>query len=167
MTVAVRKSRMKETLPMRVGVLDRTGVLLPADGFCQKRLREKGLKVGDMVTVQVRRMREYWYHKMVHLFGELVAQSIDDFRGMTAHDVLKRLQAEAQIGCEAVSIRVMSTGEMAVMYYPRSLAYDEMDQDEFENVFTGFCQHVVEHYWPTLDLENIQALVEIMGEQVS
>ena len=61
----------------------------------------------------------------------------------------------------------MSTGEMAVMYYPRSLAYDEMDQDEFENVFTGFCQHVVEHYWPTLDLENIQALVEIMGEQVS
>ena len=54
MAANVRKSRMKETLPMRVGRMNQTGVLLPADGFCQKRLREKGLKVGDIVSVQVR-----------------------------------------------------------------------------------------------------------------
>lgn len=167
MVANVRKSRMKETLAMRVARIEKAGVLLPADGFCQKRLREMGLKVGDIVSVKVNRMREYWYHKMVHIFGQLVAENIEGFHGMKAHDVLKRLQAEAQIGCEAISIKVISTGDMVVMHYPRSLAYGEMDQAEFESVFIGFCQHVVEHYWPTLSLENMQALVEIMGEQVS
>lgn len=158
----VRKSRHHETIPMRVS----RGCLMPADGFAQKRLREKNFQLHEIVSVRIRRMREYWYHKWVHLFGELVAQNIPDFHGMTAHKVLKRLQAEAIIGCEEVAIR-LEDGTKATMHFPRSLAYDEMDQAEFEEVFAGFCQHIIARYWPDLDQDAIPELIEAMEDQVA
>lgn len=158
----LRKSRHHETIPMRVD----KGALVPADGYAQMRLRERGMSRGEIVSVRIRRMREYWYHKWVHLFGQMVADNIEDFHGLTAHQVLKRLQAEALIGCEEMTLR-LDSGEQATIHYPRSLAYDELDQHEFEQVFSGFCQHVIARYWPDLDQSQIAALLEVMDEEVA
>ncbi|CUR48470.1 Phage protein [Alloalcanivorax xenomutans] len=146
---------------MRVG----KGVFMPADVHAQQRLKDKNFRMGEVVGVQVRRMREYWYHKMVHAFGDLVAQNIDDFAGMNAHEVLKRLQVEGLIGCTCIPLRT-ETGERVDYYVPRSLAYDEMDQAEFEEVYGAFCQLVVERYWPNLEPEQVAVLAEIMGDYI-
>lgn len=158
----IRKSRQEESIPMRV----QKGALVPADGFAQMRLREKNFQYHEIVTVKIRRMREYWYHKWVHLFGQMLAENLEDFRGMKAHQVLKRLQAEAVIGCEPISMRT-EDGELVVLNCPKSLAYDQMDQAEFEEVFQGFCQHVVARYWPGLDQDQIVAMMEVMEDQVA
>ena len=96
-----------------------------------------------------------------------MARNIDDFRGLTGHQVLKRLQAEAQIGCDEVAVR-LEDGQKVVMFFPRSLAYDEMDQEEFEQVFRGFVEHVYERYWPDLQVEpdRLAAMLEFTEAQI-
>lgn len=157
-----RKRVRRERLMFRV---DR-GCLKPADGFCQKRLREKNFKVGDIVSAEVKKPREYWYHKHAHVFGELVAQNIPDFEGMGAHEALKRIQREGEIACEYLTYRDKD-GNRLTLIYPRSLSYDEMDQAEFEQVFTAMCRHVAMQYWPGLTADQVADMAEMMGDQVA
>ena len=157
-----KSRRRPERLMFRVG----KGVLQPADQFTQQRLRDKKLNFGDIVSAVVRKPRVYWYHKFAHMFGELVAQNVPDFEGVTAHEALKRIQAEGHIGCEYISYRD-ENGVKCTLGYPRSLSYDEMDQSEFEEVFTAMCRHVAARYWPGLTMDQVAEMAELMGDQVA
>jgi hypothetical protein len=75
--------------------------------------------------------------------------------------VLKRLQWEADIACDVMP--VMMDGLVAAeVRIPLSMSFDAMDEGEFTEVFTGFCRHIVDRYWPSMTVEQIQEMAEMM-----
>lgn len=155
MTIKLRKERMM----LRVV----KGALIPADSYTEARLRDRGYKIGDIVSADIKKPRHPKFHGLVHQLGALVAENIESFSGMKAHAVLKRLQWEGNIGCEEMGVMVPGVG-MAMIRTPKSLGYESMDQGEFYEVMRAFCNWISEKYWPSLDAEQIEQMAGVMVE---
>lgn len=155
----MKKSRKKETFLLRV----EKGKLVPDDGYTAKRLREKNYNFGDVLRATLTKPRNVGFHRLVHAFGALVADNIEDFQGMGAHTVLKRIQLEAGIGCDEMLLRTPS-GMQFIHLIPHSLSFADMDDGEFKEVYRQMCEFVSNKYWPDLDADQIAAMVELMPE---
>lgn len=149
--------RKPERFPLRVV----RGAFQPADRSCQARLRDKGFKTGDLVFVEFRKPRNPKFHRLAHALGQLCADNIEAFESMDPHRVLKRLQIEAQIGCDEMAIVVPGVGK-CLHLIPRSLSYESMSEDEFHEVIAGFCRHISKQYWPTLTPEAVEQMAGVM-----
>lgn len=165
------RKRAKERLAMRVGtaVIDGktgavVGVLIPADSYSRERLRAMGLRRGDLVFIEIFKPRNGGFHRLIHRLGGLCAENIEAFKGLDAHKVLKRLQWEAGIGCEEVGVEVPGVG-LAVVRWPLSMAYSEMDDGEFREVSRAFCRYLAERYWPGLDEDQVELLSQNFVEE--
>ncbi len=142
------------------------GCLAPADGLAQARLRDRGFRVGDVVSAVLTKPRSPGYHRYAHKLGELIAQNIESFEGMDPHSVLKRLQWEAGIGCDEMAVTVPGFG-LATVRWPRSLSFGSMDQSAFEQTVLGFCRHIASTYWPDLSPEEVAEMAEAMPQEVA
>lgn len=80
---------------------------------------------------------------------------------MDAHQVLKRLQVEARVGCDELGIKIPGLG-FAVQFIPRSLSFESMSEDEFRGVVRALCDHIARQYWPTMDAEQVERMAEAM-----
>ena len=149
--------RKPERLMMRVI----KGAIVPADNYTAGRLRDRGLHVGDIVSCEIRKPRNPRFHRLAHAIGQLCAENIDDFTGMDAHSVLKRLQIEARIGCEEIGIKVPGYGYM-IQFIPRSLSFASMDEQEFHDIVQGFCRYISEQYWPGMDAQQVERMAAAM-----
>lgn len=155
----INVKRRKEKLALRII----KGGLVPADAYTQKRLREKGYKVNDVVFAVITKPRNPRFNGLVHKFGEIVADNIDDFENYDPHKVLKRIQTEALIGCEENVFRVPGVG-LITQYVPRSLSFESMDEGEFHEIFKAMCNHIAKHYWTSLSSEQIAEMIQVMVE---
>jgi hypothetical protein len=151
------KKRKPERFPMRVA----KGCFVPADLSTQERLRERGFKTGDLVFMEIRKPRNPRFHRLAHALGQLCAENIEAFEGMEAHRVLKRLQIEAQIGCDEMAIVVPGVGK-CLHLIPRSLSFESLDEGEFKEVISGFCRWIVRQYWQTLTPEQVEEMAGVM-----
>jgi len=151
--------RRNERIPLRVA----KGSLVPADDLAASRLRARGYNLNDIVFAEIKKPRNPGFHRLAHRIGMLVSENIDVFTGMRAHDVLKRLQWEANIGCEEVVVQE-ANGDIRLIRWPLSLSFESMDQGEFREVVTAFCRHISETYWPDLDAETIEDMADSMVE---
>lgn len=149
--------RRRERLALRVD----KGCLRPADSSTQARMREKGYHVGDLVFAEITKPRSPGFHRLAHRIGMLCSQNIEAFSGMEAHAVLKRLQWEANIGCEEIGVQVPGVG-LAMMRWPVSLGFESMEQGEFQEVTKAFCRHIAATYWKTLNEDQIAEMAESM-----
>lgn len=154
MTTAKRKP---ERFPLRVV----RGAFQPADLSTIARLRDKGFKTGDLVFVEFRKPRNPKFHRLAHALGQLCAENIEAFEGMDPHRVLKRLQIEAQIGCDEMAIVVPGVGK-CLHLIPRSLSFESLDEGEFHEVIAGFSRHIARQYWPSLTPEAIESMAGVM-----
>ena len=152
--------RRRERLALRVV----KGSLIPADASTQGRMRERGYKVGDLVFAEITKPRNPKFHRLAHRIGSLCAQNIDSFSGMDAHKVLKRLQWEANIGCEEIGVQVPGVG-LAMMRWPQSLGFESMEEGEFHEVTRQFCRHIAHQYWPSMSAEKVQEMVDSMVDE--
>ncbi|NIT58409.1 MAG: hypothetical protein GWN00_19935 [Aliifodinibius sp.] len=137
------------------------GGYAPADEYTAARLRDKGHRINDIVFAQMSKPRNPKFHNLAHKFGELVSENIDSFMSMDAHKVLKRLQIEANIGCEEVAANIAGHG-MIILKIPRSLSFESMEEGEFQEVMRGMCRHVAEFYWPMLSEDEIAEMAGVM-----
>lgn len=151
------KKRTPERFPLRI----QRGAFIPADQTTVARLRDKKFSTGDIVFVEFRKPRNPKYHRLAHALGRLVAENIEQFEGMDAHRVLKRLQIEGNIGCEETAIYVPGVG-MCMHRTPLSLSFESMDQGDFHEVMQGFCRHIAKVYWPELAPEQIEQMAGVM-----
>lgn len=83
---------------------------------------------------------------------------------MDAHKVLKRLQWEANIGCEEIGVQVPGVG-LAMMRWPLSLGFESMEEGEFKEVSRKFCRHIAATYWKTLNENQIAEMAESMVDE--
>lgn len=148
---------MKKKQPERIMFRVEKGALVPASELAKLSLRNKGFKLGDLVSAELRQTRNPGFHRLAHALGKLLAENLDTFDGMDAHRVLKRLQWESGVGCEEMGCNVPNVGLMTVRI-PLSLSFDAMDQGQFYEIYTGLCNHVRKTYWrdmPEGELENM------------
>lgn len=135
------------------------GGLIPADPWAASELRQKGYKVGDVLGADLSKLRNPKFNGLVHRIGQLCVRNIEEFKYSDAHDVLKRLQLEANIACDEVAIRLPGYG-MAFHRVPRSLSFDSMDEGVFHQTAKAFCSYIAETYWPDMDPEQIEEMAE-------
>jgi len=161
--------------------------LVPADRFAENQFKEKKLKIGDIVKVFVRKLRNGKFNRKVHRIGQLCVMNIDEFRHMDAHSVIKRLQLEGNIYCDEMAIKPSVAGVsipkqiisilepilnafglkltddgLLIVRYPQSLSYESMTQDEYEDAAKRICRYLSENYWHGLEDWQIDELAENM-----
>lgn len=157
---------MTKRRPERFALRVVKGGMQPADSLTASRLRDKGYRVGDIVFAEIKKPRSPRFHALAHVFGQMVADNIEDFGGMNPHQVLKRLQWEAGTGCETMGVKIPGVGYHEIRI-PRSLSFETMDDGEFREVFRGFARHVAQTYWPDLDEDQIMQMAEVMPGEVA
>lgn len=146
----------------RVMLRFQKGAIVPADAFSQRLLREKGFRVGDIVAGDLAKPRHGWTWKRAHLFGQLLADNIDDFEGRSAHQVLKTIQRAARIECDVITFRI--DGHVVEEFQPRSLSYESMDEATWTEVYRSMCQYVIREYWPGMTEYQITEMINLMPE---
>ncbi len=139
------------------------GGFAPADDLTAARLR-KVMKVGDEVFVELKKPRNPKFHRLTHQFAALLIDNTDAFGHYTdPHAVLKRLQWEANAGCDELAVDVPGIGLMSVRT-PRSLSFESMCEDEFQAVYAQMCAHAGAKYFGGLPAEEVAHMAELMRD---
>jgi len=126
-------------------------------------MRDRKYRVGDTVFAILSKPRNPKFHRLVHAFGEMIKENIKGFEFMDAHQVLKRLQVEGDIGCDEIAVVFPGIGPTTYRI-PRSLSFESMDEGEFSTVFKMFCEYVASTYWPGLTDEQVKEMAELIGD---
>lgn len=112
-------------------------------------LRERGWKRGVECRAEFKRSRNVKFHRLGHAIGNLLVENVEAFRDMDGHDALKKVQADSGVCCdvEKLVIDLGTFGRHEVdRNIPRSLAFDELEEDEFAVFFNGICRFIDENY---------------------
>jgi hypothetical protein len=139
-------------------------VFMAQDGYTQARLMGKGYHIGDCLNAVITKARNPKFNRLVHAFGRIVAENIDSFSCMNSHKVLKRLQLEANIECEEISLQMEGLGTV-LHRTPLSLSFSSMDEGRFKEVFRLMCRYIAETYWPEMDEAEIASMAELMADE--
>ena len=150
------KSR-PELIALRVG----KGVLIPADGLAESRLRARHSAIGDTVFASIRKGRSPGYYRLAHQFAGMLKANIDELAELTEHEVLKGLQLRAGVGCDEIKWPD-ANGTVQIFTTPRSLSFENMDEVEFRQVFGSMWRYVATTYWPDCSEEEIAHMAELM-----
>lgn len=124
---------------------EEVGALVPSHPIDKRLLRERKFNIGRQVRAELKQSRNPQFHRLAHAIGNLLADNVDAFMGLSGHDALKRVQMESGVCCDPLSIDLGPLGAVQIKQ-PRSLAFDDMDEAEFAEFFTGITQYIGDHY---------------------
>ena len=137
------------------------GSLVPYDENTITYLRDRKYAIGDVLSAELRKPRRPKFHSLAHALGGVIADNIGAFEGVDSHGVLKRLQIEANVGCDEIALNFPGVGPCSYRV-PRSLSFESMDDGEFHSVIAAMCAYVSKTYWPTMSAEKIESMAELM-----
>lgn len=190
-----RKERRHILFRVERAVIESTGelvgALVPRFATDRRLMRDRGYRMGDDLRAELSKPRHLGQHRKAHLLGGLVVAQLEGFEGLDQHAAIKRLQRESGVCCEVEQIDAAPVvtailaaaetmlGEVATrmlkavlpeikqidVLVPQSLAFDRMEQGEFELFYAGICLHLVERYWPDCDQEQIEQMAELMDRE--
>lgn len=136
------------------------GALVPMTGWDRRAMKERRYTTNTELRADLKKPNNPKFNRLMHALGVLVCEQIDGF-GSDPHAAIKRLQREADLFCEAMEAEIPGVGTI-VLKIPQSIAFDEMEQSEREELWTGICRHLVAKYWPTMTEDQIAAQAEMM-----
>lgn len=100
-TLQSKRRRQRKGIPMRL----MKGAMVPADLSAVQQFRRRNIKVGDVVLVDIHKLRNPKFHRLVHRLGQLCVDQLDEFRNVDAHGAIKKIQLEADIHCRTMVVR--------------------------------------------------------------
>lgn len=134
-----------------------------------RRFREDG-----RVRAEIKNPRHEGFHRLVHQFGTFLVMHVPAYSGFIgangkpdSHAAVKECQARARAGCERVAydLDIPGMGMMEVTRMePRSISFDEMDEDEFAAVFRTMYEYVAENDYPDLDPDQVADFESLIEE---
>jgi len=153
----VRPVADMETGEERLGIL----AMHPID---RELMKERGYRPGDELRLEIKRRRNVKFHRLMHALGKLLVDNVDGFEHFDSHQAIVHVQTLAGVCCELqeVDIGTLRIGDLAVpvgmvpVKVARSMAFDEMDEDEAHTLFEGITAYIGEHY-AHLMLDDIRA----------
>lgn len=163
--------------------------LVPATHTDAQQPAWKRVYDGERVRAEISRPRNPGFHRTVHAIAKMAVNNIDQLSHLDPHSAIKRLQAEAGLECDVVMLDAISMwdritvavvkllpdpgtlaamevigelldGEQLPVSWPRSIAFDAMDEDPFRELARGLCTHLSRRYWPTCTPEQIAVMAE-------
>ena len=141
---------------------EEVGCLVPVGETDRTILRRKKCRVGKRMRTTVSSERDYGQHKYVHLIGQFVEANIEGFEGKDAHTIVKSLQLEGGFFCDQERLQIEGFEGYLIRKVPRSMAFDEMEETEFQSLVKQVCNHLAEKYLPTLSPEQVAEAIELM-----
>lgn len=165
--------------------------MVPASQTDRKILEERRTKFGDRLRGMFTKQRNPKFHRLVHQLGTAVKENVEGFEDCaTAHDVIKRLQRESGLFCEQQEIdanpivaavieaartvlgdaaarmlqAVLPSIKKVNVSVAQSIAFDEMDEGDFQLLWRGLCDFIARTYWPGLDVAAIENMITLMPE---
>lgn len=118
-------------------------------------LKERGWRRGVECRAEFKQSRNPKFHRLAHAVGHLLVDSVEEFAHRNAHEALKEVQRRAGVMCEPIELDLGTLGKVQVQV-ARSLAFDEMEEDEFRLFFDGVTAYIAEHYTSVM-LEEVRA----------
>lgn len=138
------------------------GTFRPSCESARQICREKKLHAGIEVMAYLYQVRSSEQWKKAHGLGCALVEHVEGFEGLTAHQALKKIQADGNIACDSEQFDLGSLGKVT-RSVPRSLAFDEIDQSEFEMIYAQMIEYVRKTYWPSLDETGMAGLQKLLG----
>lgn len=190
-----RKERRHILFRVERAVIESTGevvgALVPRFATDRRLMRDRGYRLGDDLRAELSKPRHLGQHRRAHLLGGLAVAQLEGFEGLDQHAAIKRLQRESGVCCEVEQIdaapvvtAILAAAETMLgaaaarmlqavlpeikqidVLVPQSLAFDRMEQGEFELFYAGICQHLAERYWPDCDQQQIEQMAELMDRE--
>lgn len=125
------------------------------------------------VRVEIRNPRNEGFHRLVHQFGTFLVMHVEGYQQhITAkgkpdsHAAVKDCQLRSGAACDQVirDMDIVGIGMVQVRTYePRSISFDELDEDEFQAAFQRMIDYTAEHDYPDLTREQVadfESLIE-------
>lgn len=132
---------------------------VPCHEIDRRLARERGFRVGHEYRAEIKQSRNVRFHRLAHAVGHLLVDNVEKFRDKSAHDALKQVQADSGVCCD-VERFVIDLGQFGrhevERNVPRSIAFDDMEEDEFANFFNGITAYIGEHYASVM-LDDVRA----------
>lgn len=127
-------------------------------------MKERGYRRGDEVRLEIKRKRNIGFHRLFHALGQLLVDNVEGFEHRSSHDAIKHIQTKSGTCCEPqmVDMGTIQFGDISVpvglvpVNVPRSMAFDEMDEDEAKTLFDGITAYISQHYAHVM-LEEVRA----------
>lgn len=142
---------------VRVAVLD-TGeerlAWVASHPIDRRLMKDRGWRKGDEARAEFKKSRNIKFHRLAHALGHLLVDNVESLRHLSAHDALKKVQRESGVCCETqmVDMGVIKFGDLSVLVgevpvtVARSIAFDEMPEDEFGEFFNGITDYIDVNY---------------------
>lgn len=164
MTTAAQKKAAKRARRPIYGTVTRVAVLetgeerlaiVASHPIDRRLMKERGYRAGDDVRLEIKKPRNVKFHRLAHAIGNLLVDNVEEFVDLSGHDALKRVQTESGVCCDALEIDLGPLGKASVNQ-ARSLAFDEMEEDEFAKFFEGITAYIGTKYAHVM-LEEVRA----------
>lgn len=122
------------------------GALVPAHPIDRRLMRERKFTLNREVRAELKQSRNPARHRLAHAIGNLLVDNVEKFRAMSGHAALKEVQRESGVCCEPMEIDLGPVIGKVKANVARSIAFDEMDEAEFGELFNGVCDWIDLHY---------------------
>lgn len=180
--VANKKAAKRARRPVygvwtRVAVLD-TGeerlALVASHPMDRRICKERKYRAGDEVRMELKKPRNVKFHRLMHAIGSMLVDHVAGFENLDAHGAIKRVQRESGTCCEEMIVDMgeLRFGDMVVpigerpVKVPESLAFDDMSQERFEELFKGVTDWIAANYWPDMPRDAVEEMaLMIEGER--
>ncbi len=128
---------------------DELGHLVPTDEGTKEWLA--GLPKGEAVKGIMTRPRNAKFHRKLFACAGLIASNMDG--NINARQIVAGYQAFAGLGDTF-------KGRHGEVFVPKSIAFDAMSQDSFDELYKGFVEWVCSNVIPGLSARDLDAEVE-------
>lgn len=138
------------------------GSLIPASNYAKSLLQQRNFKDGQVVRAELSKLRSNGLNKHAHNIANLCIDHIDDFKEYVnrAHDALKRLQLESGAECDELMIRIAGLPEKVIAKQARSLSYENMGEERFQDAIKVICRHICDVYWQKCTPDQVEMMAE-------
>ncbi|MBK3510735.1 hypothetical protein [Pseudomonas sp. MF6747] len=132
---------------------------VPSSDADRSILRERDFRINTKIRADLKQPRNPRFNGLVHGLGRVLSQNIDRFSGKQSHDAIKALQLESGVYCDEELFDIPGLGQLT-RKTPRSLSYDSMGEETFQDFWRQCCAYLVLHDWPTLTEERLTEMAE-------
>jgi hypothetical protein len=122
---------------------EEVGALVPLTEWDSEAMRARKYKANTEVRALLSKPRNGWMLRIAHALGKLAIDYIEGYEhhGKDHHGAVKQLQIEAGVYCEEYALDLGPLG-VVMAKQARSIAYDEMEDEDFNKFSLGLCAYV-------------------------
>jgi hypothetical protein len=136
------------------------GALVPADPQATDYIA--GLKLGAPVRAEVKRMRNYQFHKKLFALLNLAYESWEPaeatYKGQVVGKNFDQFRNDVTVLAGYYEMAVNLRGETRLT--AKSISFGSMSQDEFDSLYNAVCNVILAKILRTYDREQLDAVMD-------